>query len=927
LVELPTGTVTFLFTDLEGSTRLWEEHPEAMRAALARHDDILRRTVEKRDGVVVKTTGDGLHAAFATAPDAVSAAIDAQRELAREDWTLPEPLKVRMGLHTGIAEARDGDYYGTSVNRAARVAAAAHGGQIVASAATADLVRDELSPDLGLVDLGEHRLRDLGRPERIAQVTHPDLATSFPALRSLDAYPGNLPVQRTAFVGRADDLAEVGAALDDAPVVTLTGVGGVGKTRLALQVAADAVGRFPDGAWFVDLGPVVDAEFVGATIKTSLSLPERRQGTIEESVVSGLRDKHLVLVLDNCEHLIEAVARLVDRIVGSCGAVRVLATSREALEVEGEETYEVRPFAPPPRELGVTDDALLENDAVRLFADRGRSAKRGFALTAESASVVADICRRLDGIPLAIELAAARLRLMSPAEILERLDERFELLTAGRRTVLERHQTLRGAIDWSYALLEPAEQLLFARLSVFAGGFTVDAAEQVAVDDAVVHPSGVLTLLGSLVAKSMVATDDTDAGTRYRLLETLREYAWERLCELDDPARVQALHAAHVLRLVESAVASLKGADGHLGAARLLAEQDNLRVALTWSRDHDTNTFVRLVLPAGTFWQFATNFRELSQWTRAALQHAAGLAPGARAELLALAGLGANYSDHFEDAIGWYEQSIRCSEEAGLTPVPVALAHLGIASLEANRPDDAARQCEAGVEAARAVGDEFWELFAMGNLALAYGLGTHPERALVVSDEMMQRARRLGNQWLMGTALMAAGVTRALDQPDAAIELLTESAELLPTGNNIGQAYFFRGVALLRLGRDAEGATMLRDALPFMKATGSDFFTATVVGTGATLLARDVPATAARLLGAIERFQQESGMAGAPGDIETQRRARARLERAMNPDQLAEAWRAGAELSIEEAADLAHVELGAYAMRHLAGPEQAMGLG
>ena len=302
--ELPTGTVTFLFTDLEGSTRLWEEHPDAMRDALARHDEILRDAVEKRDGVVVKTTGDG----------------------------------------TGVAEVRDGDYYGTAVNRAARVAAAAHGGQIVASAATTDLVRDDLSPEAALVDLGEHRLRDLGRPEHIVQLAHPDLPADFPALRSLDAYPGNLPVQRTAFVGRVEDLAAVRAALDDSPVITLTGVGGVGKTRLALQAAADAVARFPDGAWFVDLGPVLDASYVAAAFSASLLLPERRQGTLEESIVAALRGKHLLVVLDNCEHVIDAVAELVDTVVGSCPGVSVLATSREALGVDGEDTYDVRPI-------------------------------------------------------------------------------------------------------------------------------------------------------------------------------------------------------------------------------------------------------------------------------------------------------------------------------------------------------------------------------------------------------------------------------------------------------------------------------------------------------------------------------------------------------------------------------------------------------
>src|SRR5215207_1032023 len=657
------GTVTFLFTDLVGSSRLWEEHPVAMKGALACHDVILRDAVEGQGGRVVKTTGDGLHAAFAVAPDAVAAALDAERRLTGEEWVLPEPLKVRMGLHTGVAEVREGDYYGTAVNRAARVAAVAHGGQIVASAATTDLVRDDLSPEVALVDLGEHRLRDLGRPERIAAVTHPDLPADFPALRSLDAYPGNLPVQRSSFVGRDEDLAGVRGALEGSPVITLTGVGGVGKTRLALQVAADVVARFPDGAWFVDLGPVLDAGYVAAALSASLLLPERRRGTLEESIVAALREKRLLVVLDNCEHVIAAVADLVDTVVGSCPGVSVLATSREALGVEGEDTYEVRPLAMPAG-ADAASGSMLDNDAIRLFAERARSVKRGFALSPENAPVVAEICHRLDGIPLAIELAAARLKMMSPPEVLAHLDERFELLAGGRRTVLERHQTLRGAIDWSYELLDPAERLLFARLAVFAGGFTLEAAQAVAAGEGV-EARAVLSHLGSLVAKSMVDTDDTDAGTRYRLLETLREYAWERLDELDDPSRVHARHAAHFLALVETVASTLKGPDDEAGIARLAADQDNVRAALGWARDHDEpDTLVRLVQGLVLSWHITNNYRETSQWTQAALEHVGALPGDARAELLAYAGFGARHANRFDAAMTLLRASLECSRDA-----------------------------------------------------------------------------------------------------------------------------------------------------------------------------------------------------------------------------------------------------------------------
>ena len=363
--DLPTGTVTFLFTDLEGSTRLWEEHPGAMRDALARHDEILRDAVEKRDGHVVKTTGDGLHAAFGTAPDAVAAALDAQQALVAEDWTLPEPLKVRMGLHTGVADLRDGDYYGPAVNRAARVSAAAHGGQIVASAATADLVRDDLAAAVELLDLGEHRLRDLGRSEHIVQLSRPGLPSEFPPLRSLDAHPGALPVQLTSFVGRDDDVHRIIAMVGEAPLVTLIGTGGVGKTRLALQVAAEVVARFADGAWFCELAPADDDQSMAQLVAATLGCVQRPGLSMVASIVEYLKVRELLLVLDNCEHLLDEAGELVAAVLGACPGVRVLATSREAFEVDGERVMRVRSLdAPDP---SATRDELLESGSVRLF--------------------------------------------------------------------------------------------------------------------------------------------------------------------------------------------------------------------------------------------------------------------------------------------------------------------------------------------------------------------------------------------------------------------------------------------------------------------------------------------------------------------------------------------------------------------------------
>ena len=616
-------------------------------------------------------------------------------------------------------------------------------------------------------------------------------------------------------------------------------------------------------------------------------------------------------MLDNCEHVIDAVADLVDAVVGSCPGVSVLATSREALSVEGEDTYEVRPFAVPARGADVASASMMDNDAIRLFAERARSVKRGFALSPENVPVVAEVCQRLDGIPLAIELAAARLKIMSPAEVLAHLDERFQLLAGGRRTVLERHQTLRGAIDWSYELLDPAEQLLFARLAVFAGGFTLDAAQAISAG-AGVEPYEVLTQLGSLVAKSMVVTDDTEAGTRYRLLETLREYARERLEELDDPSRVYTRHAAHFLALVEAVAPTLKGPDDELGVARLAADQDNLRAALGWTRDHDdSDMLVRLVQCLFLPWHFTDNYREMNQWTETALEHADALPVDARAELLCYGGVAANYANRFDEAVTLYQASLECSRDAGLPPSSLALASLGIAALEANHPQEAIGHCEEALAAARTTADPFWEADAFEYVSLAYTLSGDSERGRSTADEALARARRLGNHFLTRNALLAGGIARVTSEPEVAIELLDECAHMGPLASqNVGNSYLFQGVAHLRLGQPSEAAHALRAALPLMQEAGSDFFTATVIGTAAGLLVRPAPGTAVRLLSALDRFRADSGMTGAPADVEIQRRTRVRLEKLMTPDEFVDAWALGAHLSVDEAAALAHDALG-----------------
>ncbi|HUP75836.1 MAG TPA: adenylate/guanylate cyclase domain-containing protein [Acidimicrobiales bacterium] len=498
-MQAPTGTVTFLFTDVEGSTRRWQDDPEAMRASLAEHDAILRDVIDKHRGHLFKHTGDGVAAAFEAASDAVVAAVDAQARLR-------DVLPVRMGLHTGEAELRDGDYFGMEVNRSARVMAVGHGGQVVCTGVVREQVRDRF----GLIDLGDHRLRDLQSPLRLFQVEVPGLPTVFAPLRSLDAYRSNLPYELSSFVGRDEELRALGDRLRTARVVSIVGVGGVGKTRLALQVGSELLPHFPDGVWFCELAQVLDPDDLVDAIAAAVEYVPPQGMPVVEGLPRFLEGKALLLVLDNCEHLLGAVARWVAATTTVAARVSVLATSREALGVRGEHIW-------PLASLAVPDDgdvaSVVTSESGALFVARASEARGVFAVDDANAAAVRELCVRLDGIPLAIELAAAQTKVMTPGEILTRLDKQFRLLTGGRRTSLERHQTLRGAIDWSYDLLGDAERALLDRLSACVGGFDLDAAAALARGFGL-DEFDAFELLASLVGKSLVERNERDGTTR-----------------------------------------------------------------------------------------------------------------------------------------------------------------------------------------------------------------------------------------------------------------------------------------------------------------------------------------------------------------------------------------------------------------------------
>src|SRR5918994_1266847 len=595
-------TFTFRFTDVEGSTFLWERNPKAMSEALVRQDEILHTTIEAHEGHVFKTVRDALYAVFPLAPKALSAALDAQRALHHAEWEETGPLRVRMALHTGAAEERAGDYFGPSLNRVARLLSAGHGGQVLMSLATEKLVRDELPEGAALRDLGERRLKDLFRPEHVFQITASGLPTEFAPLRTLDARRNNLPGQPTPLVGREREVAQVCERLrnPDVRLLTLTGPGGTGKTRLGLQAAAELMDEFESGTFFVPLAPISDPTLVAPTIARALGL-ETGDQTPEELLRDYLRDKQTLLLLDNFEQVLLA-APLVTELLSSAPRLKALTTSRIPLRLYGEYEFPVPPLEVPDPKRPQSLEQVTQYEAVRLFIERARAAKSDFKITSDNAPAVAEICARLDGLQLAIELAAARIKLLPPRAILDRLGDRLRLLTGGARNLPERQRTLRGAIEWSYELLTAEERTLFARLAVFSGGSTLEAIEKVC------DPRGdlsvdALEIASSLLDKSLLRREEGAEGEpRFVMLETIHEYARERLDKSGEAGEIKRLHAEYFLGLSEQGESKLRGPEEAKWLERLEIEHDNMREALSRALDGE-EAELGLRLP-GALWQF-----------------------------------------------------------------------------------------------------------------------------------------------------------------------------------------------------------------------------------------------------------------------------------------------------------------------------------
>ena len=899
MTQLPSGTVTFLFTDIEGSTQLWEQYPDEMHGVLAQHDSILRRAIESNHGHVIKTTGDGFHAVFETAVDAIHATIEAQQKLQTPTATAGSQgprieLKVRMGVHTGEAELREGDYYGQSLNRSARIMAAGHGGQILLSSVTAELAREHLAAEIRMVDLGEHQLKDLIRPERIYQLNTPELLTDFPALHSLSTLPNNLPVQLTSFIGRERELKEASDLLASTRLLTLIGPGGTGKTRLSLQIAAEQLSNFDDGVWLVELAPLSDAAFILSTLASTFDLREVPGIPLSDIILDYLRAKQLLLILDNCEHLVESTAQIADQILHSCQDVKIIASSREALGINGETVYRV--------------PSLLDDEASRLFLERATKADSRFALTEHNASFVAQICTRLDGIPLAIELAAARVKIFTPQQIAERLDDRFKLLTGGSRTALPRQQTLRALIDWSYQSLNEMEQRALRRLAVFSGGWTIEAAESVIGADEALEG-----LLG-LVNKSLVNVEEQDGKSRYRFLETIRQYAMEKMLDSGEAAQTRDRQFEFILQIAERSERRMFGAESNEWLDQMEVEHDNLRAAFEWSSAHHPERALVLADAVAGFWTSRDYNDEARTLCRSILERTVSL-PGLdreRARVYILMGWTCITTGRHKDghaAAGTALELARRTNDSQL--IVTVLGLLALSCIFLGEFETAHKAMQEAEGLARQNG----HIGELAMLLTIYAQTTYVStddqvRAKAYLDEAVILAKQVGYRW--ADSMSAFGLARvAADMGDlelARMKLMESAEHARRLGNKrlVYSSYSELAHILRASGQYDEPLQTYRDLLPKWKDLGHRAAVAHELECIAYILVRkEEPVRAANLLGAVEALRRLIDTVMTRMEAVEYEREVAILHEMLGEDEFNRQWSIGGKLTMDAAIQLA----------------------
>ena len=862
---LPTGTVTFLFTDIEGSTRLARNFPDAWPAIQARHHALLETAISTHHGYIFQTIGDEIDAAFETALEALNAALEAQYALHSEDWGLIRSLHVRMGLHTGPARLSAGIYEGyLTLSHTKRLMSTAYGGQILISESAETLLRDSLPKGITLRDLGEHRLKDFERGEHIFQGIAQDLPAEFPQLKSLDVSPNNLPVQLTSFIGRSKEKDEVTQILTKERLLTLTGPSGSGKTRLALQVAAEMIEQFKDGVFFISLAPITEPGLVASTLAQSLGAIESSGRSIVDCLKDHLQYKSLLLLLDNFEQVVSA-APLVAELLAACSELKILITSREGLRIGGESEYPVLPLALPDLKQLPPPESLTQYAAVDLFFQRAMAVKPDFRITNDTAPAVAEICYRLDGLPLAIELAAARIKLLPPRAMLTRLEHRLEFLTGGGRDLPARQKTLRNAIAWSYDLLDENERKLFRRLSVFVGGCTVDAVEAIAED----NPShgSVLDRLESLLDKSLLQeVEGAHSELRFMMLETLREFGLEQLEASGEQAEIQHRHAGFFLSIAEQTEAKFEGAEQVEWISRMEQEHDNLRAALEWSKTADgaAETCWRLASALGLFWEargYYTEGRELL--TAILLSETARGRTAGRARILARAAELAYRQSDYSATMSFAGESLAIYREVGdKQGMASALVKLGNAATEMGDYAAASAFLDEAMKTWRVLKDKHgiaralissgWVALRSGKyvsakarltqaLALSRDLGDTRHiafelsglgevalrqqdyvRATQLVEESLELRRQLGNKWGVGVSLGILGwIAMREEKWDRAMARLGESLEVRrEIGDQSGSAWCLERLAAVAMAQgQAEKAARLFGAGAALRAS------------------------------------------------------------------------------------------------------------
>jgi predicted ATPase/class 3 adenylate cyclase len=924
--DRPRGTVTFLFTDIEGSTRtLSAIGPDRYGELLGIHQDVIRAAIAAHDGHEIDTQGDAFFVAFGRPGDAVGAAIEAQLALAAHPWPEGAAIRVRMAIHTAEATTTSHGYVGVGVHRAARICAVGHGGQVLLSQATHDLLLDEGGgpggPATGLVDLGTHRLKDFSEPQHLYQLRAPGLATDFPPLRSATS-PTNLPAEVTSFVGREREAAEIRALLDRHRLVSLVGVGGTGKTRLMLHLAAEVVGRHADGEWLVELAALREPGLVVEEAVRSLGAQVGPGQTPIGVLVDFLRDKDLLLLLDNCEHLIEAAAALVERLLESCRSVQVIATSREALGISGEATYPVPSLGIPEASEEELDlESIARTESVALFVERATTTLPSFRLDASTAAPVVEICRRLDGIPLALELAAARVNVLSAAEVAKGLGDRFRLLTGGRRTAVPRQQTLQALIDWSWNLLDEADLRLVRRLSVFAGGWTLEAATTVTGGDGA-NAFETLDGLGRLVDRSLLVVRH-EGETRYGMLETIRQYSRDRLVAAGEADELRKGHLSWFRRLVAEAAPGLEGRDMIAWRVQLDAELDNLRAALDWAFETDAQAAIDMCLGLSRYWRsrslVAEAVERLGQALEVVRQWRSLPSPVPDAERLLLEArvivalqlvLWNQGNSRWRTIADETESIARESGDAAILSDTLALTvQAGLMTQAGQATDEMRASAYEALELATRVDDPF--RISVAQIAVAgVESNTDPaaaDRALELATEI---ARRTDSPWGMAAIAQMRGRMEAVrNRPLDAARWFRESQAAFEEVGDIRfalSAQSERGHSFRRAGAIDEAEAVYRQTIRGWQRSGNRGAVANQLESfGFTAIARGDGPGAARLLGAAEALRERVGEAMSPRERVEYEAEVGRLHGLLAPGPFGEAWTEGRGMTAEAAVTLA----------------------